>query len=160
MDMITRRNAIIGALALGATGALGYLGLREDVGGAQYFATDGVALRGADPVAYFTQGTAVVGRAEHTYDWAGVTWHFSNAAHRNMFRADPTAFAPQYGGYCAWAIAAKQKLFSIHPRNWAIVDDKLYLNFSVSVEKTWNTDRRGFIRKANAVWPVVKQSLG
>ena len=160
MNLITRRNAIFGALALGAAGAAAYVGLRDNAGTAQYFATDGVALRGADPVAYFTQDKPVIGRAEHAYDWDGVTWHFANAAHRDMFRADPTAFAPQYGGYCAWAIAAKQKLFSIQPKNWAIVDGKLYLNFSDSVEKTWNTDRAGFIQKADAVWPVVKKLLG
>ena len=157
--MTNRRLFLYGGAGLVAAGA-GWTFLRDDAGKAAYFATDGVALRGADPVAYFTEGKAVIGSADVAYDWAGVTWHFASVAHREAFKADPEAYAPQYGGYCAWAVAAKEQLFSTQPKNWSIRDGKLYLNFNDSVQKTWEEDPEGFIRQGDQVWPKVKQQLG
>lgn len=159
MPYLTRRTVLLGGAAILAAGAAGYLTLRDDAGTSTYFASDGVAIRGADPVAYFTQGEPVIGSADITHDWAGVTWHFASTAHRDLFAADPEAYAPQYGGYCAWAVAAKQQLFSTQPANWAVVDGKLYLNYSDSVEETWNTDRAGFIAAGDAAWPEVRKML-
>lgn len=157
--MLTRRTILMAGAAALAAGAAGIYMTRDDAGTHSYFATDGVALRGADPVAYFTQSEAVIGSSEFAHDWAGVTWHFASATHRDLFIADPLAYAPQYGGYCAWAVAAKEQLFSIQPENWAVVDGKLYLNFSDDVEETWNTDRAGFIAQGDAAWPEVRKLL-
>lgn len=157
--MLTRRNLLLGGVALIAAGGAGMFLTRDMPGTHTYFASDGIALRGADPVAYFTQQAPVIGSAEFAHDWSGVTWHFASAAHRDMFAADPLAYAPQYGGYCAWAIAAKQQLFSTQPANWAVVDGKLYLNFSDGVEETWNTDRAGFIARGDEAWPEVRKQL-
>ena len=157
--MLTKRAFMgIGAAVLGV-GVGGYFWLSEPEPSHSYFAVDGVALRGADPVAYFTQSDAVIGTPDHAYDWSGVTWHFASQEHLELFKAAPEAYAPQFGGYCAWAVAAKQRLFSIQPQNWAVVDGKLYLNFSDRVEETWNTDRSGFIKKGIEVWPDVRKQL-
>ena len=68
------------------------------------------------------------------------------------FKADPKAFAPQYGGYCAWAVAMG-KLAPGRPDHWHVVNGKLYLNYSTRVKKRWDALRREFIRDANDNWP-------
>ena len=118
------------------------------------FAEDGVAIRGADPVAYFTQGQPVEGRTEFAYDWNGATWLFSSAQNRARFISDPEAYAPQYGGYCAFA-ASEGNLASTVPEAWKIVDGKLYLNYSLGVQQLWDQDIPGHIAKANANWPGI-----
>ncbi|MEM6836070.1 MAG: YHS domain-containing (seleno)protein [Cyanobacteria bacterium P01_C01_bin.120] len=113
-----------------------------------------LAIRGADPVAYFTEGEAVAGVAEYEFEWNGATWRFSSAANKAAFMADPEAFAPQYGGYCAKALS-EGNLASIDPRAWSIVDGKLYLNYSEAVQEQWVTDIPGNITKADSFWPNV-----
>ena len=113
-----------------------------------------LAIRGADPVAYFTEGTAVPGVADYEYEWNGATWRFSSADNLATFMADPEAYAPQYGGYCAKAMS-EGNLASVDPRAWKIVDGKLYLNYSQEVQAQWFEDIPGNIAKADAFWPNV-----
>ncbi|KIT15625.1 YHS domain-containing (seleno)protein [Jannaschia aquimarina] len=158
--MPTRRNLLIGAGAVTVAAAAGaYALIPRTLPPARVFAEDGVAIRGTDPVAYFNDGAPMTGSAEYSHDWAGATWHFASAENRDAFAADPLAYAPQYGGFCAWAVAAKSELFSTQPENWAIVDGKLYLNFNDSVQETWDTDRAGFIEAADEAWPVITADL-
>lgn len=112
----------------------------------------GLAISGYDPVAYFTDGKAVPGSSDFTTTWKGATWRFASAAHRDQFVADPDRFAPQYGGYCAWAVA-HGKTASIDPEAWKIVDGKLYLNYSKDVQAKWEKDVPGYITEADANWP-------
>ena len=114
----------------------------------------GLAIRGADPVAYFTEGAAVPGSAEYEYEWNGATWRFSSASNKQMFKDNPEAFAPQYGGYCAKAMS-EGNVASVDPRAWKIVDGKLYLNYSDEVQAQWLADVPGNIEKAEAFWPSV-----
>lgn len=116
----------------------------------------GVALDGYDPVAYFTDGKPVAGRPEITREWNGATWRFASAEHRDLFTADPAKYAPQYGGYCAWAVS-KGYTADIDPEAWRIVDGKLYLNYDREVQKLWEQDVPGNIRKADANWPRIEQ---
>ena len=118
------------------------------------FASDGVAINGYDPVAYFTDSKPVEGDAAHTHDYKGATWRFSSAANRETFAADPAAYAPQYGGYCAYAVS-KGATATTQPDAWSIVDGKLYLNFSTTVRGIWKQDIPGNIAKADANWPDV-----
>ena len=113
-----------------------------------------LAIRGADPVAYFTEGAAVPGNAAYSFTWNGATWQFSSAENRALFAANPDAYAPQYGGYCAKAMA-EGNIASVDPRVWEIVDGKLYLNFSPEVQQEWAQDIPGNIVKADANWPGV-----
>ena len=113
-----------------------------------------LAVGGYDPVAYFTQGKPVEGRSEHELEWNGATWRFSTAENRAAFEADPDAYAPQYGGYCAWAVSQGYTA-STDPTAWNIVDDKLYLNYSHDIKRRWEQDIPGNITKADANWPEV-----
>lgn len=113
-----------------------------------------VAVSGYDPVAYFTEGKPVEGRSDLELTWNGVTWRFSNAANLAAFKADPKTYAPQYGGYCAWAVSQGYTA-STDPTAWRIVDNKLYLNYSHGVQKQWEQDIAGNIVKGDANWPGV-----
>lgn len=112
------------------------------------------AIRGYDPVAYFTEGKAVKGTDGFTHQWQGATWRFSSAANRDRFAADPGKYAPQYGGYCAYGVAGGYAV-SIEPEAWSVVDGKLYLNYSRGVKSSWLKDVPGHVRKADANWPTV-----
>ena len=59
----------------------------------------GIAIKGYDPVAYFTENRAVKGKEEFEYLYEGARWRFSNAAHRDLFAANPERYMPQYGGF-------------------------------------------------------------
>ncbi len=109
----------------------------------------GVAIRGTDTVAYFTQGKVVAGTDQFTTLWQGASWKFSSQEHLDLFVAEPEKYAPQYGGYCAYGVA-KGSLVKIEPENWKIIDDKLYLNFNDGLQKKWEADTEGFISQANA----------
>lgn len=113
------------------------------------FKASGVAIRGADTVAYFTEAKAVMGTDEYTTEWQGATWKFSSQENLDLFVAAPEKYAPQYGGYCAYGVA-QNYLVKIEPENWTIVEGKLYLNYSDSVQNKWNKDIDGFIAEANA----------
>ncbi|MEM8562271.1 MAG: YHS domain-containing (seleno)protein [Pseudomonadota bacterium] len=108
----------------------------------------GVAIRGADTVAYFTQMQYVPGTDAFTTQWNGATWKFSSQDHLDLFIADPEKYAPQYGGYCAYGVA-QDYLVKIEPEAWSIVDGKLYLNYSLKVQEEWEEDIPGFIAEAN-----------
>ncbi|MGB3203059.1 MAG: YHS domain-containing (seleno)protein [Nodosilinea sp.] len=123
----------------------------------EVYAFEGLAIRGADPVAYFTEGKAVQGSADYATTWNGATWRFSSAENLAIFEANPEAYAPQYGGYCAWAVK-KGSLASVDPEAWKIVDGKLYLNYSAGVQKQWQGDVAGNIAEANQNWPTVLSS--
>lgn len=114
----------------------------------------GLAIRGTDPVAYFTEGKAVKGDSQFESEWQGATWRFASAENQQLFEQDPEAYAPQYGGYCAKAMA-EGNVVSIDPEAWKIVDGKLYLNYSPEVQQQWVQDIPGNIALADANWPDV-----
>ncbi|OKH17797.1 YHS domain-containing (seleno)protein [[Limnothrix rosea] IAM M-220] len=113
-----------------------------------------VAIKGTDPVAYFTESQVVEGSEEFAYEWNGATWHFASAENRDLFSANPEEYAPQYGGYCAWA-AAQGYVADIDPTAWSIVDGRLYLNFDAGVQRRWEKDIPGFIADADEKWPDI-----
>ena len=109
------------------------------------------ALQGHDPVAYFTERKPVKGSSEFTADYNGATFRFASAENRAAFLADPSAYAPQYGGYCAWAMADGNHAKG-DARYWKIVDGKLYLNFNRSIQQKWEADEPALISRADAAW--------
>lgn len=119
---------------------------------ARVYAESGVAVRGTDIVAYFTEGRPVRGSAAHQLTWRGTVWHFASAAHRDRFAADPEAFAPAYGGFCAWAVS-RGYTASTDPQAWRIVDRRLYLNYSLEIRRRWSQDIPGNIALGDANWP-------
>ena len=118
----------------------------------------GVAIEGTDPVAYFDAGKPVAGSSDFEHEWMGATWRFASAENRDRFAADPQKYAPQYGGYCAWAVSQGYTA-KIDPAAWKIVDDKLYLNYSKDVQTQWSADVPGNIAKGDANWPKIKADL-
>ncbi len=117
----------------------------------EVFATPEGAIRGYDPVAYHTESRPLRGNAAYTHDWQGATWRFASAGNRDLFAKNPERYAPEYGGYCAYGTSQGYKV-STQPEAFTVVDGKLYLNYSTQVQKTWNTDRAGFISLADTVW--------
>lgn len=120
------------------------------------YVEDAVAIAGADPVAYFTEGAYVPGSAEFTYDWSGATWQFASAENRDQFASNPEQYAPQYGGFCAWAVSQGYTA-AVDPEAWTIVDDKLYLNYDQNIQTRWEKDIPGNIAKADENWPEVAE---
>jgi YHS domain-containing protein len=114
----------------------------------------GVALKGYDPVAYFMEGKPVKGKKEHQHEWMGAKWYFSTAANRDLFAEAPERYAPQYGGYCAYAVS-RGYTADISPDQWKIVEDKLYLNNGWLATKLWKRNIPENIRKADENWPKI-----
>jgi YHS domain-containing protein len=122
----------------------------------EYFEKGGAAIRGYDPVAYFTDRQPLKGSSSFTAEYKGSTFHFSSASHRDAFVANPEKFAPQYGGFCAYGMAKGYKA-TTDPAAYTIVGGKLYLNCSLSVRDLWQEDISGNIKKADNNWPAVRQ---
>ena len=149
--MTTRRHllAAFGAAPL----AMGF-GRAVRAATAPVYAEDGIAIDGTDPVAYFTEGRPVAGLSALEVTWQGAIWRFASVENRERFEADPAAYAPQYGGWCAWAVAEGYTASTV-PEAWKIVDGKLYLNYSRGVQRRWERDIPGNIARADANWPGV-----
>lgn len=118
------------------------------------FSRSGAAINGYDPVAYFINGAPVEGLAEHSLTWRGAVWQFSSAENLATFEADPVAYAPQFGGYCAYAVARGQTA-KTEPDAWTVHKGKLYLNFSTGIRRRWRMDIDNEIANGEANWPSV-----
>ena len=110
-----------------------------------------LALHGYDAVAYFTDHKPVEGNKDFTTEWQGAKWRFASQEHLDLFKAGPDKYAPQYGGYCAYAVS-KGHTADVDPEAWDVVNDKLYLNYSKKVQVTWHQERDGDIVLADANW--------
>jgi len=115
------------------------------------------AIRGYDPVAYFTVGEAQKGDPSHSFSWHNLTWYFQNEEHKRFFQENPEKYAPQYDGYCAWAMTEAREA-ETDPEVWKIVNGKLYLNCSTVAYEKWRRDIPGNIRKADANWAKFHES--
>ena len=149
--MLTRRTALGLLTATPVALALGRPALAMTP---EIYAEDGIAIDGSDAVAYFTEGKPVAGTPDFALDWRGAQWHFSSAENLAAFEADPEAYAPQFGGWCAWAVA-QGYIAATHPNAWTIYEGKLYLNANRSVRRTWERDIPGNIARGLANWPAV-----
>lgn len=112
------------------------------------------AVQGHDPVAYFTDGKPVKGSKEFTTQYQGAEFRFASAENLATFKADPEKYAPQYGGYCAWAVSQGYTAKG-DADHWKIVDGKLYLNYNKKIQEDWEQDQASFIIQADTNWPEV-----
>jgi hypothetical protein len=117
-------------------------------------ARGGVALHGYDAVAYRTSGQPAKGSPSFEHRWNDAVWRFATAANRDQFAKDPAHYAPEFGGYCAYAVS-RGYTADIDPNAWRIVDGRLYLNYSKRVQKLWEEDVPGNIAKGRQNWPGV-----
>lgn len=115
---------------------------------------DGIAIRGYDAVAFMTLGKALKGNEDFSYEWKKATWYFSSQENLDAFKKEPERFAPQFGGYCAYAVG-NNYLYRSDPKYWMIVNGKLYLNANRQAQELWSQDVPGYIAKGNRNWPAV-----
>mgnify|MGYP001080757759 CR=1 FL=1 len=111
-----------------------------------------IAIEGYDPVAYFIEGKPVEGKADFSFQWMDAKWYFSSQKNRELFIESPEKYAPQYGGYCAWAVS-NGNTASIDPEAWKVVEGKLYLNYNLKIQSRWEKDAASNIEKADQHWP-------
>jgi YHS domain-containing protein len=132
-----------------------FTGLVAHAQKAEVFATVEGAIRGYDPVAYFTDNKPVKGQSQFSAEWKGQTWYFTSAKNKTVFTASPETYAPQYGGFCAFAMSRGYKAAS-DPYAYNIVDRKLYLVYSRTILQEWTKQRQHYIQVADQNWPKVK----
>lgn len=117
-----------------------------------------VAAGGYDVTSYFSaDGKPQLGSKAFSVAHRGAQYHFANAINADKFKANPDAFAPAYGGHCAWAMS-RGSLAPGDPTKYRVVNGKLYLNFNQQVQDMWVKDIPGFISKAEAEWPTIPDS--
>jgi YHS domain-containing protein len=119
-----------------------------------------LAIEGYDPVAYFVSGRAVEGKAANTVTIDGVNYRFVNTQNRDLFKANPAKYQPQYGGWCAYAMGAKGEKVAVDPGTFKILDGKLYLfynRFFNNTLKDWNKDEPALKMKADKNWIKINQ---
>lgn len=119
----------------------------------------GVAIKGYDPVAYFTDNRAVKGDPQFQSSANGATYYFVSAEHKAAFDASPARYEPQFGGFCAWAVSQGYTA-SIDPNAFQIVDGRLLLQYSLGVRKDFSKDTAGNLKKADANWPSIVEKKG
>ncbi|WDE02484.1 YHS domain-containing (seleno)protein [Thalassomonas actiniarum] len=115
-----------------------------------------LAIKGYDPVSYYTMSAPKMGSADYTATYKGGIYRFSNEENRDMFNKNPAKYAPQYGGYCAFGVAMEKK-FDTDPLAWKIVDGKLYLNLNKDVQKKWLTDVPGYLAQSDDNWQDIRK---
>jgi YHS domain-containing protein len=118
--------------------------------------SNGLAIKGYDPVAYFLQQKAIEGADAFSFDWNGAKWKFISQANVDSFKLAPEKYAPQYGGYCAYGCSEGHKS-PTDPNAWTIIDNKLYLNYSLKVKEWWIKDTTSRIKSANEYWEKQSQ---
>ncbi|WP_413989133.1 YHS domain-containing (seleno)protein [Labrys okinawensis] len=129
--------------------------ISPDAFAGEIYSANGVAISGYDPISYFTDHRAVKGSDQFTANYNGATFRFASADHRDIFLKDPTHYAPQYGGFCAYGTAEGHKV-PTDPQAFTVIGDKLYLNYNLDVRKKWRQDPSGYITQADKNWSAVK----
>jgi YHS domain-containing protein len=121
---------------------------------------DGVLVDGYDVVAYFTDGRPTMGSAQFASTFDGATYWFASVDHKALFDADPAKYAPQFGGFCAYAVS-RNGLRPIDPAVFHFVDGRLFLQHTKKAYDLFEKDEKGNTRKADANWPkLVEKKAG
>jgi len=160
--MISRRLALASALALpfasllSRAAAAGAAVSTEVMPIPQVFTSKGLALGGYDAVAYFSDGLPVPGTPAHRLKWRGAVWQFASAEHRQAFEMNPKAYAPQFGGYCAYTVAEGRPR-KAEPDLWTIHAGRLYLNHDATLQMLWRQDMARYISTAEKNWARIQK---
>lgn len=120
------------------------------------FVSNGKAIRGFDPVAFFTESKAIKGIDSFNYTWNGATWIFSSEKNLNNFKLNPDKYAPQFGGYCAYGTAGNHKA-PTQTDTWTVINNKLYFNYNQSVKQKWYNQQDSLIKLAEYHWITLKE---
>jgi hypothetical protein len=147
MRNLSRRNAVrLILLVAGATLTTSMPSLASD--------NDTLAIKGYDPVAYFTDGRPTRGLPEIAFQWDEHTYRFASAEHRELFKADPVRYAPQFGNFCAMALS-KGEIVVADPENWLVSDGKLYVFGKTIGASLFKQDLAANVTKANQNRPIL-----
>ena len=117
-----------------------------------------IAIQGYDPVAYFKQGKAIKGKKELIATYEGVIYQFSSVSNKELFVKNASAYEPQYGGWCAYAMGSAGEKVEINPETFKIIDGKLYLFYNAyfsNTLKSWNKDETSLKAKADSNWKKI-----
>ncbi|MGB0694553.1 MAG: YHS domain-containing (seleno)protein [Rhodospirillaceae bacterium] len=144
-----------GGLVMAVDGVQPAMAFQQNVASEVNVDADGLALRGYDPVAYFTLGAPTEGDPAITATHNGATYRFANAEHLAKFSADPDKYAPAYGGYCAIGTSFGRK-FDGDPKLWDIADGKLYLNVAEGPHNRYLAEKAQVIPRADSKWDAIK----
>lgn len=151
----TRLWALVAIAALTLAGAAPVSANPVNTSEGMTLAGGPLAIHGYDPVAYFTEGRARVGKAVHSVKQGDAVYRFVSEANKQKFEANPQRYTPQYGGYCAYGVAVGAK-FDGDPTLFKVVDGKLYFNLNPEIQQKWQEDIPGNIVKADANWPQIR----
>ncbi len=121
--------------------------------------TEGYAIHGFDPVAYFSDGEPAEGNVEYSTTWKNATWLFTTDENRQAFIENPEKYAPQYGGWCAYGMAEGYAAETDPLKAWTVHEGKLYLNWDEEVSSEWSGDISGYLKKSEKKWPRVQSKL-
>ena len=153
-----RRASALAMLMFAVFALLSAFPMPARAGSIVYGAAKGPAIGGFDAVAYFTEGAPKEGDARYTHEWNGATWRFASPENRELFKAEPERYAPQYGGYCAFAMSSGG--FSPgDAKRWRVEGGKLYLNANIFAQTLWENNVPGRVRDADGHWPAKKAEL-
>lgn len=154
-NRIIPTRLVLATLALAALSLAAQAGTPVNVSQGMTLAGVPLAIHGYDPVAFFTEGRALIGHAAHTVVHAGAAYRFASESNKKAFEKEPDRYAPQYGGFCAYGVALGAK-FDGDPRVFTVADGKLYFNLNPDIQKKWEEDRTGNIIKAEKTWPTIR----
>ncbi len=121
--------------------------------------SNGVAIQGYDPVAFFTDNRPVKGNAQFQSEYHGAKYYFASAEHKTVFDKEPTKFEPQFGGFCAYGASRGNKA-PVKIEAWQIVDGRLLMQYDLDVKNSFNKDQAGNLRKADQNWPGLAEKYG
>ena len=151
---LSTRNFLFLALFIGVVVGIAACSKANDFASVNTNA-EGIALHGFDAVAYFAVDTAVEGNGAYEFAWNGAKWLFANAENLEKFKQNPESYAPQYGGYCSYAVS-KGYTADADPYAFKIVEGKLFLNYSPEVKEIWEKEQLENIQKATENWKGFK----
>ena len=151
MSRFSRRSFIALGLAAPAVLSISRPAMAKEP---EIYAEGGIAIDGADPVAFFAEQGPVLGQEGQSRDWRGAAWRFATPENAAAFAADPERYAPQFGGYCAFA-ASRGYLAPTTPEAWTVYKGQLFLNANLRARKLWLDDLDANIAKGRANWPGI-----
>ena len=153
MMALYRTRTVLLGLVIALTMATGAMAQRSEIfqSGRGEFGSD-LAVGGFDAVAYQTQGLPVPGNPQFRVSWKGAEWRFSTIQNRDLFVREPDKYAPQYGGWCAFAVAQGVRSPG-DPRFWDVVNGRLYINQSAGTQASWRRDQASMIPRGDQNWP-------
>jgi YHS domain-containing protein len=121
--------------------------------------SNGVAIQGYDPVAFFADNRPVKGNPQFQSDYHGAKYYFTSAEHKAAFDEKPAKYEPQFGGYCAYGASRGHKA-PVKIEAWQIVDGRLLMQYDLDVKNDFNKDQQGNLRKADQNWPGLIDKYG